>query len=168
MINNSNFIEKEIPRFHALSQQYDRISYWKEQKRRCIEGYWVSGKWMPGTLYYYCNFHTIRFEDEGAASRKVGRPWLRDIEWEKAYVYEEAMGFSGFSLDTVYTCDRRYGPEKERALSYGWITKEQVVSKIYIPAREYLRKIHPTNLGKPLYANQARNLLDLEARGGGK
>lgn len=168
MINNNNFLEKEIPKFHAISQQYDRTSYWKEQKRRCIEGYWVSGKWMPGTLYYYCNFHTIRFEEEGAASRKIGRPWLRDIEWDKAYVYEEAMGFSGFSLDNVYTCDRKYGPEKDRALRFGWITQDQINSKIYIPSREYMRKIHPVGLGKPLYNNQAKNVLDLEARGGGK
>lgn len=162
MINNSNFLEAHIPKFHAISQKYDRLSYWKEQKRRCIEGYWVSGKWMPGTLYYYINFHTIRFEEAGAASRKIGRPWLRDIEWEKAYVYEEAMGFSGFSDDTLYTCDRKFGPEKERALKYGWITEDETKSKIYTPAREYLRRIHPTSLGKPLYYNQAKNVIDLE------
>jgi|GEM_PF-1978156 len=168
MINNSNFIEPHIPKFHAISQKYDRLTYWKIQKRRCVEGYWVSGKWMPGTLYYYVNFHTIRFEEAGAASRKLGRPWLRDIEWEKAYVYEEAMGFSGFSDDTLHTCDRNYGPEKEKALRYGWITEDEVKKRIYVPAREYLRKIHPGDMGKPLYNNQAKNVLDLEARGGGK
>jgi len=168
MINNSNFIEPYIPKFHAISQKYDRLTYWKIQKRRCVEGYWVSGKWMPGTLYYYVNFHTIRFEEAGAASRKLGRPWLRDIEWEKAYVYEEAMGFSGFSDDTLHTCDRNYGPEKEKALRYGWITEDEVKKRIYVPAREYLRKIHPGDMGKPLYNNQAKNVLALEARGGGK
>ena len=168
MILNDNFLEKDIPRFHAISQHYDRVSYWKEQKRRCIEGYWVSGKWMPGALYFYCNFHTIRFEEEGSASRKIGRPWLRDIDWEKAYIYEEAMGFSGFSEDTLYTCDRKYGPEKDRAIRFGWITESDISKRIYIPAREYLRKIHPANLGKPLYVNGAKNVLDMEARGGGK
>jgi hypothetical protein len=165
MINNSNFLLTEIPKFHAISQQYDRTAFWKEQKRRMIEGYWSGGKWMPGTLYYYCNFHTIRFEEEGAASRRIGRPWLRDIEWEKAYVYEEAMGFSGFSNDNIYTCDRKYGPEKDRALKFGWITQEQLNTKTYIPARDYLRKIHPVDLGNALYNNQAKNVLDLEARG---
>lgn len=168
MINNSEFLIKEIPKFHAVSQHYDRLTYWREQKRRCIEGYWVGGKWIPGTLYYYVNFHTIRFEDEGGASRRLGRPWFRDIEWEKAYVYEEAMGFSGFAGDTLYTCDRKYGPEKEKAIKYGWITEDEIKSKIYVPAREYLRKLHPTNLGKPLYRNQAKNVIDLESRGGGK
>jgi hypothetical protein len=168
MINNDNFIIREIPKFHAISQRYDRVSFWKEQKKNVIEGYWSSGKWMPGTLYYYVNFHTIRFEDVGSASRKIGRPWLRDIEWDKAYVYEEAMGFSGFDGDSRYTCDRRYGPEREKALLYGWITEAELQRKEYIPAREYLRKLHDTNLGKPLYNNQAKNVLDLEARGGGK
>ena len=163
MINNDNFIIREIPKFHAISQRYDRVSFWKEQKKNVIEGYWSSGKWMPGTLYYYVNFHTIRFEDVGSASRKIGRPWLRDIEWDKAYVYEEAMGFSGFEGDTKYTCDRRYGPEREKALLYGWITEAELQRKEYIPAREYLRKLHTTNLGRPLYNNQAKNVLDLEA-----
>lgn len=168
MIDNNNFLLKEIPKFHAISQQYDRHAFWKQEKRRCIEGFWSGGKWMPGTLYYYCNFHTIRFEEEGAASRRIGRPWLRDIEWEKAYVYEEAMGFSGFSEDTLFTCDRKYGPEKEKSLRFGWITEEQIKSKVYVNAREYLRRIHPANLGKPLYSNSALNVIDLEARGGGK
>jgi len=168
MINNDNFIIKEIPKFHAISQRYDRVAFWREQKKNVIEGYWSSGKWMPGTLYYYVNFHTIRFEDVGSASRKIGKPWLRDIEWDKAYVYEEAMGFSGFSGDTKYTCDRRYGPEREKALTYGWITEEELKRREYINAREYLRKLHSSNLGKPLYNNQAKNVLDLEARGGGK
>jgi hypothetical protein len=168
MINNEQYIIKTIPKFHAISQRYDRLSFWKEQKKLCIEGCWIGGKWMPGTLYYYINFHTIRFEDESGASRKIGRPWLRDIDWDKAYMYEEAMGFSGFSEDSLYTCNRFYGPEKDRAIKYGWLTENEISQKIYIPAKEYLRRLHPAHLGKPLYKNQAKNVMDLEARGGGK
>lgn len=168
MVNNSNFIIKDIPVYHPISQHYDRLQWWKEEKRKCIEGYWSGGRWMPGTLYFYINFYTIKFEDESGASRKLGRPWLRDIEWEKAYIYEEASGFSGFSDDPLYTCHRYYGPEKERALKYGWVTESQLSKKIYIPARDYLRKIHPVSLGRPMYENQAKNVMDLEARGGGK
>ena len=160
MINNSNFLEKEIPIFHPITQKYDRLEYWREQKRRIIEGYWSGGKWMPPELYYYVNFHTITFED--GAFRGTGRPWLRDIEWEKGYIYAEATGFSGFELDTENTCHRWYGPEKEKALKYGWITEEELAKKKYIPAREYLRKIHPKSLGKPLYLNEAKHIIDLE------
>jgi hypothetical protein len=168
MINNSNFLLPEIPKFHAISQHYDRTSFWRRQKTACIEGLWSGGKWMPGPLYYYSNFHTIRFEEEGSGSRRIGRPWLRDIEWDRAYIYEEALGFSGFSDDKVFTCDRRFGPEKDKALKFGWITEEEAKTRIYIPAREYLRKIHPMDMGRPLYNNQAKNVIDLEARGGGK
>jgi len=162
MVNNDNFLVKEIPKYHAISQRYERVSFWKEEKRKCIEGCWSSGKWMPGPLYFFSNYHTIRFEDEGGTSRRVGRPWLRDIDWEKAYVYEEACGFSGFSDDPLYTCDRKFGPEKERALKYGWITESEAKTKIYTPAREYLRRMHPANMGKPQYRNQSKNVMDLE------
>lgn len=168
MINNSEFLLKEIPYFHAISQHYDRVQFWREQKRKCIEGYWVGGKWMPGILYYYINFHKIRFEDASGLSRSIGLPWLRDIEWEKAYIYEEACGFSGFELDTEYTCDRKYGPEKEKALKYGFILEKDLKDKKYMPVREYLNRSFLKNMGKPLYQNEAKNVIDMEARGGGK
>jgi hypothetical protein len=168
IINNDNFLIKEIPNFHPISQKYDRLQFWQKEKRRSIEGFWTSGKWMPGTLYYYINYHTINIESLEVQGRMLGRPWLRDIEWEKAYIYEEACGFSGFTLDTKHTCDRRYGPEKDISLMMGYITEEEINSKVYVPAREYLRRNHGKSLGKPLYRNQAKNVIDLEARGGGK
>lgn len=38
--NPNDFVE-EIPDLHPLSSSY--LSYWREQKKRCIEGYWVGG-----------------------------------------------------------------------------------------------------------------------------
>jgi hypothetical protein len=169
MINNDNFVIKDIPIFHAISQKYDRTSFWKNEKKKCLEGTWFGGKWCPGSLYFFVNYFTIRFEiEDGGGGRKIGRPFFRDIEWERAYIAEEAAGFSGFTEDTLYTSDRKYGPEKEKALRFGWITEEQLKSKIYVPARDYLRKIHPTSLGKPIYANSAKNILELTSRGTGK
>ena len=168
IIENSNFREKEIPNFHPELEYYDRLAYWQIQKRRCIEGYWVSGKWMPGPLYYYTNFHNILFEDDSSVSQSVGLPFLRDIDWELFLIYEECRGFSGFSEDTLYTCDRRYGPDKELSIKLKRITEEEAKSKIYIPAREYLRKNHLTNLGKPLYKNSAKHFMSIQARGSGK
>ena len=52
LINNSNFLITEVPKYHPISQKYDRLEWWKKEKRRCIEGFWSGGKWMPGTLYY--------------------------------------------------------------------------------------------------------------------
>ena len=88
IINNSNFILEEIPDLHPDLEYYERIEFWKGEKRKCIEGYWSSGKWMPGPLYYYVNFHHILFEDDSSVSQATGLPWLRDIDWEMYYIYE--------------------------------------------------------------------------------
>jgi len=166
IVNNENFLLKEIPNYHPIAQKFDRLGFWKEEKRKCIEGFWSGGKWMPPELYYYCNFHTIIFEE--GANRTIGRPWLRDIDWEQAYLYTEACGFSGFELDTEYTCHRHYGPEQDRAIKFGWLTEDEANSKKYIPTRDYLRKNHGKSLGKAIYLNSAKNIIELASRGYGK
>jgi hypothetical protein len=168
LIENSNFKLSEIPNFHPILEYYDRLSFWKEEKRKCIEGYWVSGKWMPGPLYYYINFHNILFEDESSVAQAIGLPFLRDIDWELFWYYEECRGFSGFSKDDKFTCDRKYGPELQKSLKLRRITIEESKSKIYISARDYLRMNHGKSLGKPLYKNSAKNFISIQARGSGK
>ena len=170
-VSNVHFLveEKDFP-LNPLSQKY--LLYWKAQKRRIIEGYWHDGKWMPGNLYFYVNFTKISLSKKGARSKGkvLARPFLRDLEWEKAYVYAEAKGFSGFADDDEYSCYEDLQIPKEDRLfdtprsCYNKAGKE----KKYISARDYLRKIHSKNLGKPLYENHARNVIDLESRGNGK
>lgn len=168
MIENSNFRLNEIPNFHPELEYYDRKEFWGGEKRKCIEGYWVGGKWMPGPLYYYVNFHHILFEDESSVSQAVGLPFLRDIDWELFLYYEECRGFSGFELDTDTTCDRKYGPELEVSLKLKRITQAEADSKTYINARDYLRKHQGKSLGKPLYKNSAKHFFSIQARGSGK
>ena len=168
MVNNSNFRLNEIPNFHPELEYYERVGFWKEEKRKCIEGYWSSGKWMPGPLYYYINFHNIQFEDESSVSQAFGLPFLRDIDWELFLIYEECRGFSGFTGDTKFTCDRKYGPEKDLAIRLKRITLAECDRITYIPAREYLRKNHGKSLGKPLYKNSAKHFMSIQARGSGK
>jgi hypothetical protein len=168
IIENSNFRLKDIPNFHPELEYYERVSFWKEEKRKCIEGYWSSGKWMPGPLYYYINFHNIQFEDESSVAQAFGLPFLRDIDWELFLLYEECRGFSGFTNDKQRTCDRRYGPEKELSIKLKRITEAEANTMEYIPAREYLRKHHGKDLGKPLYKNSAKHFMSIQARGSGK
>jgi hypothetical protein len=168
MIENSNFRLREIPNFHPELEYYDRKSFWSGEKRKCIEGYWVGGKWMPGPLYYYINFHNILFEDDSSVSQAVGLPFLRDIDWELFLYYEECRGFSGFELDAKTTCDRKYGPELQTSLKLKRITQEEADSKTYVNARDYLRKNHGLSLGKPLYKNNAKHFFSMQSRGGGK
>jgi hypothetical protein len=166
MISNNNFILNEIPNFHPLDLQ--RKLWWKEEKRKIFEGYWSGGRWMPGPVYMYINFWTILLNKGRNSKVKVaGRPMLRDLEWEKGYIYMEARGFSGFSNDPEFTCNELYRPEViAQSKDYGYIDPED--NRTYVPARDYLRKIHDGDKGKPLFENQAKNIIDIEARGGGK
>ena len=98
VINSADFTIGKHPSFNPISQRSKRIIYWREQKRRCMEGFWSSGVWMPGELYMYINMWTIEVDnkDMTSAGKILSRPWLRDIDWDKAYIYTEAFGFSGF------------------------------------------------------------------------
>lgn len=174
-VANHNFIH-ELEHINPLSINYDK--YWKEIKRRCMEGFWAEGKWMPGNLYMYINLCRIRIsKNRNSTTKTIGRPFLRDLEWEKAYVFMESRGFSGFTKDEEYTC---YNPLKDFD-KLDEISKQYVLDelppevrkpngelKTYVSAREYLRRTHATNLGKPMFQNAASNVIDIEARGGGK
>lgn len=169
MIHNNNFLVKEFEIHHPASLAYK--SYWQDQKRKAIEGYWVSGRWMPGRLYNYVNMGTILLNKKNSKVKFYGRPNLRDTEWAFFPLWEEARGFSGFEDDDEYSCNRilidgMYSDEEK--LSNPDIVKSDGALKTYIPAREYINKIHDRNMGRPLYNNQARNLMMLGPRGFGK
>ena len=168
----------EIEIINPLSVKYER--YWKMIKRRCVEGYWVDGKWMPGNLYFYVNLCKIQLNENKYSKTKVeGRPFLRDLEWEKAYVYAEARGFSGFDEDPDTTCawvvdeiNKLPREEKETwKIDYD-VPKECLKPngelKAFVNPRHYLKRVHAKNYGKPLYQNEAKNVIDIECRGGGK
>ena len=98
IINKDAFLLKEIPQLHRASEEY--LLFWREEKKRCIEGYWVGGIWMPGNLYFYVNFWTILLNKTAHSKTKTpGKPFLRDLEWEFFYNWVEARGFSGFEDD---------------------------------------------------------------------
>lgn len=177
MINQNNFLLKEIPKYHPLSTKY--TEFWKSEKKKCIEGCWVSGKWMPGNLYYYVNHGKILLNKTASSKVKVlGTPFLRDLEWEFFYNWMEARGFSGFELDEEYTCARKSNPSTFKSLSdielklfkleapHAFKISGEV--KKYINAREYLRKVHSSNLGYPLFENEAKDFMMMGSRGFGK
>jgi hypothetical protein len=57
--------------------------------------------------------------------------------------------------------DRRQNRYKELINSKGEL-------KTYVSAREYLKKLHDKPLGRPLYNNYTKNIMELGTRGGGK
>lgn len=135
---------------------------------------------MPGLIYFFINFWKIQLNLSNTSKQKViGDPLLRDLEWEKGYIFTEARGFSGFLNDDVYTCHRlleNNAIERDvikvlypkNNVDYQEIYNSKGELKKFEPARTYLRKNHGTDLGKPLYKNAARNVVDVECRGGGK
>lgn len=193
--NRNNFLLGEVKSYHPESNDY--VAYWRRHKRRCIEGFWSiddpevslnlddidydeliekhdrGWRWMTPNLYFYVNFGTILHNPEDApktAPKKRMRPHLRDIEWEFFYNWAEARGFSGFEDDEEYTCNRDVLELKEdpeyRIDKTCFNSKGEL--KEYVPAREYLRKLHTRPLGNALWQNQAQNLFMLGARGFGK
>jgi hypothetical protein len=178
LISNQSFIQPNPPTLHPHSMEY--LVFWREEKRRCMEGYWVGGKWMPGILYFFVNHWHIELNKKATSKVKtIARPFLRDLEWERGFIFSEARGFSGFQFDEEESCHRILKEddiklaideldEETRDEIVPSITKKDGSYKKYVPAREYLRRVHNKTLGKPLYLNYALNVVDIESRGTGK
>lgn len=168
LLNKSNFILEEIPHYlPILTATSDYIQFWREQKRRCIEGYWSSGMWCPPQLYFYLNFWHIKVsEDVFSGNKKYSFPFFRELEWQKAYMYTEASGFCGFELDEEFTCHtwvRDWDPDFPRALP-SCCYRQNGTLKTYVDARGYMQQFFPKSLGKPIYKGEKRNIVDIEAR----
>lgn len=203
--NRNNFLVKDIPKYHPSSIKF--LKYWKQEKKRCIEGYWgvdddincsplqienididrpVKYRYMPGKLYFYVNYGTIKHRPDylpKTAPKIKIRPYLRDFEWAYYYVEIEARGFSGFTEDKEYSCNRflldDYTDEElihmcldqngERIdIKHFNFFKEDGSRKEYVDAREYIRRTFNKPMGLPVYENEASNFMLLGARGGGK
>lgn len=169
----------KIQRFNPESAKFKK--YWKENKRKIVEGYWVEHegeyKWLPPVLALYNNFWTIEMSLSNSKSQnKVkGRPRLRDIEWIKGYVWAAARGFSGFYNDTEISCNRiLIDKHRDEFIEYApkhikdSLFKPNGELKEYVPALEYLYRYFDKDLGKPMFFNPALNVADIECRNIGK
>lgn len=171
----------DVPILHPDHPQYNLV--WKKYFQHCIEGFWAfdNGGWrfMPPSLFFYANFFKLEDTEKGSKVRRFVKPTVRDLDWLIHYSYIEAQGFSGFKDDPDISCDialldeglyeELYNSEKphdkERFLD---IHKENGKRKEYMSPRQYVKKLHTTSLGRPLYTNPAQNLSPFGARGGGK
>ena len=170
LINNELFIEKEIPKLNPLSYEYEE--YWREQKRRCIEGHWVGGKWMPGPLYFYINFSTILLNKSTFSTSKTpGRPKLWDIFGEIAYHWSEARGLAGFSEqqevlnlhdNKIIDLNNLYG-DSSRIIT---IEEEKRIKEL--PSIRELVRNTTKSLGKPVFLHEAQDFMFMGNRGFGK
>lgn len=85
-----------IPNNHPNSQW---IKFWKEEQRRCLEGYNIGRDWIPGYLYFYWNYtpiHRVNIvsQKEGSKKQRAERifdfPDLYDIDYYWYHYLEEA------------------------------------------------------------------------------
>jgi hypothetical protein len=172
--NIQDFAQKDIPSLHPLSLDYK--SYWQSETRKIIEGVWKDGVWCPPQLYHYLNFAVITMGEK--KDRYKARPFNLDYVWDLAYYWIEARGLSGFKDDEEFSSNlllkdnkltedefKKKYPESDSDYADMYF-KGQL--KKFVPIRSYLRKKHTKDLGKPLYDNQAKNLLCLGPRGWGK
>ena len=163
-VNNSLFkiSPKDIPALPVELSEESR-TWWKEQRRRCIEGYWIGGKWMPGNLYFYINFWPILVNKDRFSKVKVqGMPELWDIVWDMAYGYIEARGFAGFSGMTPVQ-------EYKELLHNKGIPMSEIrsaASKLGNP-RDIMTNT-TKEIGHPEMLHEAKNLMIMANRGCGK
>lgn len=155
------------------------LSYWAGLKKKCVEGEWgeESGgyRYMPPDLFFYGNLFTIQDTDESKNTIFI-RPLIRDLDWEIAYGIIVAEGFSGFYEDDEFTCDilgLQYminGVPKNLEMNKrtSCLFRKDGRLKDYVEPLEYIRDLHKTKKGAPLYFNEAQNFSILGSRGGGK
>lgn len=54
----------------ALEGSLQYLDYWREELKRCKEGYEVGGVWIPGVYYFYLNFCRIKIKDDEKGERE--------------------------------------------------------------------------------------------------
>lgn len=156
---NRELIKINIEKYSPLSEEY--IHYWKDLKRKCIEGLWIGNDYIPASIFFYRNFWNIKLNKDNSKSKSIGNPHVRDIEWERAWLFMEARGFSGFIDDDEYHCDYK-------VLANQVENPDFVDKRKFLNPEDYLKRSFPKPLGKPLYRNESKNVLDLECRDSGK
>lgn len=176
--NRDAFLMKEFPSFYPGTVRY--IDFWREQKRRCIEGFWAFQgdhyRWMPPNLYFYGNFGTILHKLDTrnkSAPRKEMRPFVRDTEWEMSFNLMVAKGFSGFEGDEEYTCNHKVLEYQEKGFPEFEEVDTSVIKadgsfKKYMTPYYYIRREFPEDYGKALYYNDLENYFLMGSRGFGK
>jgi hypothetical protein len=163
----SNF-KFENPDYHPDTPMYN--TWWKAELKKCVEGFWYEGRFMPPQLYTYINQGVIeRLDEANITSQRVTQPLLRDIEWLFFYNWLICRKFSGFEGDTKYSCNRYLlDPKFKREKASKYLIGAKGKLKEYIDPRDYLYMKHNNNYGIPLYENNASNLILLTGRGCGK
>ena len=74
----------------ALPGTYQYNEFWKEEKRRCIEGVTIGNVTIPGTYYFYLNYTRMLLKDEKTGRKTEGFPRFTDVDLEFFSLIERA------------------------------------------------------------------------------
>jgi len=164
--NLSQWLIGEVPHINPEHPEY--IKFWSRETKRCIEGKWGKefGKYryMPGNLYFFGNYGIIKhtWQENGVNITKFTKPLIMDYIWEFAYMSYVAYGFSGFEKDDKYTCNLKVKQYLEGKTLLKYVPKECFngdVLKEYVDPYKYISSLKDSNLGRPLFQNEARDVL---------
>jgi len=118
LVNTSYFIEVPKTGFpKAPLKSAENREWWKEQVKRCIEGYSVGGMYITGEHYYYLNFKKIPVLKDGRTV--LGNPLFTDLDYEFFSLikkcWDSKVGFialkarrKGFSHKTAACLENRF------------------------------------------------------------
>lgn len=76
----SPVITDGIPLLRKGSFEYN--NWWKEQRRRCLEGYTVDGVTITGLHYFYLNFWKIKAKKKGDKRKTYGPPKFTELDYD--------------------------------------------------------------------------------------
>lgn len=170
---------KEFPKMIPKTRKFNK--FWAKEVEKCIDGFWIKHdkefKYVPGIVYWYGQYTSIDLKGADSKVRNLARPTVRDIEWMYFFAVMVCKGFSGFELDTKYT-GLDVVKEYEEVLANGGEIDESILIpkeayhnnklKKYKDPLDILWGYYTKSMGKPLFSNEAKNLIDVGARGTGK
>ena len=163
------------PHYHPATKAYKEFKI--KETENCVYGKWgkMFGKyrWLPPFGYFYANYTWIAQENENKEEVTM-KARLDDLEWMFSYLFAEAYGFSGFEKDEEYSCDKALIDKFEMMIAekskrrYECLLKKDGTFKKYIKPQEYLYKLHESDLGRPLWYNEAKDVMIMGSRSSGK
>ena len=193
--NREPFINNDHPVLLPDTVEYDE--YWDREQKRCIEGFWAEetpGNWryMPPTLYWMINQWPVILEGgEGVAGRRIGKAFLRDVEWIIHTDWLVCRGFYGFhkgettghplvkkyerflreEVDDDGVLVRLSKIEEKKLNQLKFVKNSKGEFKKWEHPLDIVKKTYSEDLGLPLYSKEEgciHNYLLLSGRGNGK
>jgi hypothetical protein len=160
-ISPEKFIIKEVATLNPLGLEYR--NYWRGFKKKCIEGEWIEGVWIPGNLWFYLNACVIELnKTRNSKTKVIGRPLFYDYLLEVSWLWAEARGLTGFEKQPEVIA---YKDFLENEI---WDEDKDALLRSKIPDVRKVLAETKENLGKPLYLNDAQDFMWLTARDTGK